>query len=235
MRYITISSDTLLWLHFTPNSDCYSDLIWKTNETNFVYEDATAIITLDLENGSLYWINNNAPNLIFPNNDTLFLTPTFQLRWEKMICAEGYELQFSKTEDFNNLELEISNILTNSQPIFGLIPNEKYYWRVGQIDALNEIHWSEIWNFKIDRTDAQVYRIYPNPTQGNLTFWFNNFSEKPVTITIFNTAGQLMQTYLVEQRGKAIELDLSSFQNGLYFLKFTSEETSFLEKIVIEK
>lgn len=231
---INITSDTLLWLNFIPKEDCYTALIWNESETNFVYEDPTAIIDLGIQNGSLYWINNNPPSLIFPNNDTLFLTPAFQLRWEIIICAESYAIQFSKTEDFNTVELEIPNILTNSYAIFGLIPNEKYYWRVGQVDALNEIHWSTIWNFTIDRTDFQVYRVYPNPTQGNLTLWFDESSENPATITIYNIAGQLMQTYNIERRGKAIELDLSPFQNGLCYLKFVSEDMRFLKKIIVE-
>ena len=230
---LSLDSDTLLWLHFTPSQDCYADLTWDTTKTKFVYEDSTALITLKTTDGSLYWINNNPPQLTFPANDTMFMTPTFQIQWEEEICAEEYRLQLSKEEDFSTIFLDFPNITINSYGLLGLINNEKYYWRVGQVDALGEIHWSEIWNFQIDRTDFQTYRVYPNPVRDKLNIWFQEYNTNTANITIYNTAGQLMQTHIIDEAGKQITIDLTGLQRGLYVISYNDGVSSWTEKIVI--
>jgi hypothetical protein len=230
---LNITSDTILWMRFIPNKDCYSDLIWNANIINFTYEDTTAVIDIAVQNGLLFWINNNPPKLSFPPNDSTFLPTTFQLRWEAEICAEAYRLQFSKVADFSTILLDFPNISINSFGILGLENNEKYYWRVGQTDSKGILHWSEIWNFKTDRTDFQTYRVYPNPTADKLTIWFDEMIENPAIISIFNIAGQLIRSYNIEENSKAIELNLGYLSDGIYILKYQSEGFIFTEKIIV--
>jgi hypothetical protein len=123
----------------------------------------------------------------------------------------------------------------NSFGMLGLENNEKYYWRVGQIDTEGMLHWSEIWNFKTDRRNFQTYRVYPNLVVDKRTIWFDEVNENPAIISIFNTAGQLMQNYKVEENSKAIELNLDNLSEGIYILKYQSERFSLVEKIIIHK
>lgn len=230
---LTLSQDTLIWLHFTPNQDCYADIFWNINNTSITHKDTTTAITLNTFDGSLHWINNNPPELTFPANDTLFLPYSFQLEWQEVLCAESYQVQLSFEEDFNTIELEIPDISINSLAVFGLTPNQKYYWRVGQEDELGEVHWSAIWNFRIDRSDNNAFRVYPNPTTGLVNIWFNDFNTNAATITIYNSSGQLLQETIVNEVGKQVKVDFSPFRRGLYILTFNDGANSWTEKVVV--
>jgi hypothetical protein len=67
--------------------------------------------------------------------------------------------------------------------------------------------------------------LYPNPTSGIL---FSNKNIKMERIQVYNFSGQLI--YKIEKPEN--EFDLSSLQDGSYFVRIETEEESYVEKIV---
>ena len=77
-------------------------------------------------------------------------------------------------------------------------------------------------------------RTFPNPTTDHLTIEVTARDAVESQMTIMNLAGQQFENRNVELKTgvNAINLDLSNFNNGLYFLQFTTEKGMITRKIV---
>lgn len=72
--------------------------------------------------------------------------------------------------------------------------------------------------------------IYPNPVSNKLSIYLPDFSGS-ATLSIYNSNGSLIYCQPI---GKQKELDVSKFENGLYFLNLTSMETSYSVPLVVQ-
>lgn len=70
--------------------------------------------------------------------------------------------------------------------------------------------------------------IYPNPNTG--TFNVTGIDE-PVEIQVINTTGQVIERFNTKQ---SIEINLSNFAKGIYYLKVVSDQSIRVEKIIIK-
>ena len=80
----------------------------------------------------------------------------------------------------------------------------------------------------IDNALADQVRIYPNPTNDILTIVTGNIGQHSIKITSLN--GQLI--FSGEMEGSFHQIDLSSFQIGLYFVRVKSRDYVRTEKII---
>ena len=77
--------------------------------------------------------------------------------------------------------------------------------------------------------------IYPNPTRGLFNVEFATASATDVEISIVNMVGQVISTEVVTVNGLYNnQFDLSNESAGVYFIKFTTEEGVFTERITVE-
>ncbi len=75
--------------------------------------------------------------------------------------------------------------------------------------------------------NSNKYYIYPNPTTGLLKISMAGQQEQNYTIEVYDEFGQLK---LIEEKVSGI--DLSSFSNGIYFIKLNIKMQSYIQKIV---
>lgn len=82
----------------------------------------------------------------------------------------------------------------------------------------------------ISEASKNEMNIFPNPFYNKLTFRLHISSQKNILIQVFNSIGENVfekQTTLSEE-----ELNLSSLQNGIYFITIQSEKYYYSQKIV---
>jgi hypothetical protein len=76
-------------------------------------------------------------------------------------------------------------------------------------------------NIGINETKAYTYTIYPNPTSGS--FKINSNKSEIVDVKIFGILGkQVLQTRVNTNQ----DIDISSFEKGVYFVKVNNESVS---------
>jgi Leucine-rich repeat (LRR) protein len=80
-------------------------------------------------------------------------------------------------------------------------------------------------NFELDNS----VKVYPNPSKGNVNINCN-FNIK--SIELYDVQGRILETNLVNDVSKTI--DISTKQNGIYFIKITTEKGIKVEKIIKE-
>ncbi len=76
--------------------------------------------------------------------------------------------------------------------------------------------------------------INPNPIQNNFTLHLNGFMTNSVTLSVFNSGGQLIEEKQVDLVNGAewIQFNCSNWAKGLYFVKVISGETHFSKRIL---
>src|SRR5690606_31543539 len=83
--------------------------------------------------------------------------------------------------------------------------------------------------------DIEGFRVYPNPTNGNLWVVFNSTTNNPVNITLFDIRGRLvLNTDYANQGGLFQEtLDLNGLMSGMYLVTISDGNVKVNKKIIV--
>lgn len=74
------------------------------------------------------------------------------------------------------------------------------------------------------------FKLYPNPTSSQINLLFDDLEFK--TIQLIDVLGNMV---LIQQnKSNNLQLDLSSYSKGIYFVKVTSSEGSSTQKVIIQ-
>jgi Secretion system C-terminal sorting domain len=82
-------------------------------------------------------------------------------------------------------------------------------------------------NLGLSNFTNEKIKIYPNPTNSIINI---NSDYNIKSIEVYDIQGRILETVL----GNTKTLDISSKENGIYFLKITTEKGSKIEKIIKE-
>jgi hypothetical protein len=82
-------------------------------------------------------------------------------------------------------------------------------------------------------SNQDLFRVYPNPTNGDLNIRINNYSGK-VNIQIIDINGRIVNEYKNEDFNIEKSLNLNNLQSGIYVLKVSGDSLNFTQKIVKE-
>ncbi len=78
--------------------------------------------------------------------------------------------------------------------------------------------------------ETPLFNLFPNPSEGQFTIEQNNNEE--VTIEISDIQGKLLKSF--KQTGNKIEVNLTGFEKGMYFITLESADNKTTKKIIIE-
>ena len=137
-----------------------------------------------------------------------------------------------------------TNGWVQDQVVFTAMTTGTYYFAIGGKGVINNA--SDRINIRIDDIDISYFgftsgintltsndiaSIFPNPTTGVLNI---NSEEINSSVKIFNVIGdEIYSKQLLNERNHSI--DLSSFSNGVYFVKLNSNSQNTTQKIVLNK
>lgn len=103
--------------------------------------------------------------------------------------------------------------------------------RVGILTSLGGTASLGVANFDLDN----ALQLYPNPSSGIINLNFANYSSFEKTkITVLDIEGKKLKT-IENIANSNSKIDLSSFNNGIYFLKIQADGESTTKKIIISK
>ena len=89
----------------------------------------------------------------------------------------------------------------------------------------------------INEKQITELRLFPNPTENIATVAFEGIQGTDVTIELYNLLGELIisESYTSQSNLDYYNLDVSSFNNGMYNLVFKSGESTTTKKLQILK
>ncbi len=87
----------------------------------------------------------------------------------------------------------------------------------------------------IDEKGKINYKIYPNPSNGNVTISINGITEN-LDLQVINLQGKVIHSEKLTKQTPFItqNLDLSKYAKGIYYIKFTNSSFTKVEKLVIQ-
>jgi hypothetical protein len=178
----------------------------------------------------------NAPVLLEPFDNTSGMEINPSVLWEPDENADEYRLVVAEENEFGKIIFNKDGILEPSKTIHGLKENTKYFWKVLSINSGCHSEWSDTWEFATTEAsgiETQVipaleFSIYPNPTNSLLTIETGIADINEIEITTQN--GQLIYSSTIV--GTTHQLDLSSFDSGVYFITIRSNDFVTTRKII---
>ncbi len=104
----------------------------------------------------------------------------------------------------------------------------KNYYRLKQIDYDSDFEYSSVIVVNVENEIS--FKIYPNPIQERLTIQGDLLLNSQ--IQLINDSGQII--YHSANVNQQIELDLSDYPNGIYFIRIVNEGKTLLTKKVVK-
>jgi hypothetical protein len=172
-------------------------------------------------------------------------------RWEA-IAKDGYILQqYNLYRSFDNTDYEqVASIPAIESQLYyeyrdNLVDDdhEDVYYRLTafyQTDdgetcesdfaaTLNdpELHYISIDLTSVEENQENGFRLYPNPSKGQITVELEGMQK----VMVCNALGQVLLSK--ESNSDVMQLDLSSFGNGLYCVKISSRNGIVVRSLVI--
>ncbi len=86
----------------------------------------------------------------------------------------------------------------------------------------------------IENIEANNISVYPNPAENYITVKFEQGGINPVKYELFATSGELIDQGLIKNYDDKFQIDVSSFQRGLYFIKISNETVQCVFKISLK-
>jgi hypothetical protein len=173
------------------------------------------------------------------------VTPTF--KWDSLKSIGYYILELDDNSSFTS---PLSYVLPNTSATYNLATtlqhNTPYFWRMRVITLVDSSAWSNTFTFTtitpagIDNSqlNKNTVSIYPNPSlNGKINIQIESSNDQEVSISLLNMVGQEVynQTLGVKTGDNVFTLDLSSKDNGIYFLKLQNGDNTLTRKIILNK
>ena len=79
--------------------------------------------------------------------------------------------------------------------------------------------------------ENHILTCYPNPTSNNVNIVITNLLNKKVALTLFDQTGRIVKS-VVKTVSKNLTFDLSSFENGIYYLKVNFDQEQKIIRVV---
>lgn len=173
--------------------------------------------------------------------DTILVVPSIPsppgviVDWGKLTCnvsGEGYQYQW--------LDANGTPIPGETDRIFYPQTPGNYSVRVRAGNTCDETSNSVfIQNISVaEQTAAQIdLRIFPNPTDGVFSMYFNLESSQEVQVELMDVAGKVLERRnLGEQNGDVeVPFNLKSYAKGVYLVKLTLGEVTLTNRVVLSE
>lgn len=157
------------------------------------------------------------------------------LKWFAPTDGIIYHVQVSLDSTFATTYKSL-DVGTNQYTVTGLLPGNKYYWRVNCNNGGSISSYSTVWNFLISGTGIDSHAdeiqiiVSPNPSTGK--FLFSNL-ENGSSVEIFDALGKsILKT---NSNNNSCSIDLTGRAKGVYFFSITDKKKNIYEgKIIVQ-
>ncbi len=109
-------------------------------------------------------------------------------------------------------------------------PFDIYWVSTSIIDTLRKI---ALLTVSVKNTVEQNFKLFPNPTNGQLTLSFGMNPSKQIITEVYNTQGQMVLSKTINNTNNAT-LDLTGCPKGIYLVNLTVDGAIYNEKVCLE-
>lgn len=114
---------------------------------------------------------------------------------------------------------------------FEVIPNQKYYYRLKQIDLNGDYQYSNVVE-AILAPDKPFISIYPNPASDYVNVLSTVEWKGNIKVQLYNLLGELIQEDLFNSQ--TVQFSLKGVTSGQYLMKIESENVQEIVKLIVK-
>lgn len=148
---------------------------------------------------------------------------------------KGKTQQFVIEKSMDGLDFQAIDVLvtdgfsdtlkkTDESPDFGT-----NYYRVKQVFENGDYQYSEVRSEQF-LIDEESITIYPNPVKDYFNLRVGHFTDLEGQIRIFSMAGQEVVSKPLINGNRTVQINMSNFQNGMYFLIIDARNRKMVER-----
>ncbi len=163
--------------------------------------------TIDLKWNTSSETNNKGYNV------TRSLSPNAGFEWIGWVDGKGMAAEYTFTD--NNVR-----------------NNTTYYYQLEQVDYDETTNYSNIVSAEISKDI--VLEVYPNPVKEILSLVFGDDGISNGVVQLISVDGKVIRQINLMNDQTLIDIDVSDFPSGIYFVELNSEEINEVRKIVVE-
>ena len=190
---------------------------WQNATTHTFGATNDVVLPIELLNFSVE-LNDNVVNISWVtltelNNDFFTI--------ERSVDALTFE-SLEKINGAGNSLSILNYTTTDERPFMGMS-----YYRLKQTDFNGSYSYSNIKSVYLN--ESSQIEAYPNPNENGI-LKIATGNTNPIDIKLLNSLGQIM--YNAQSNNTITELDLTTFEKGVYILYIKNESISFTRKII---
>lgn len=182
-------------------------------------------------NGGVTYSHNNGQSWVFDYLSELSIYSTRALLPMGTNILAGTDIGIFLTNDFGVNWQDINDNLPSDTVLSIALSDSNIF-----IGTYKHGIWrrpiSDILNVKENKSFNNV-EIYPNPTTDKLYIKLKDFSSKEMIVKILNITGQQIKTFKFKHND-VINIDVSDYVKGIYFLQFQYENKIENRKLIIK-
>jgi hypothetical protein len=151
-----IQADTFAIAYFKKKENvCNAPVTWANLSNELVTDEFGAPITVIKNNGYAYFLYNENPTLTYPAPNEINIPVNTLFRWNgsNLSCVKQFRYQLATDANFTQVisdTIIIDTVLavTNMQEL------TNHYWRVGKVDDIDDVYWSNSQSFTTKDLDT---------------------------------------------------------------------------------
>jgi hypothetical protein len=117
------------------------------------------------------------------------------------------------------------------QPPYGVS-----YYRLKQMDFDGQFEYSDIVNANFEKISQSIGKIFPNPSRSGLVNLDLTVEEsKVISISVVDLSGKILEDQVrqLEKGDHQLNFDFSSFPEGIYMIRFSTDESITTRKLIL--
>jgi hypothetical protein len=195
----------------------------------------------NLRDGVADYIATTCTSIGAPNNLTAVTSSetSIVLNWEDVTDNET-SFEIERSTSFNGPYELITTVGENVETYedTGLTPNTGYYYQIRAISADEVSAYSNrAFAFTIvvsteDLLEDDSWKVFPNPTSGNITIQWEQASRGMLQLNLLNAVGQLVQSATVQGTLLQHDMNLQALPSGVYWLEIHGTDTRRIIKVL---
>lgn len=183
--------------------------------------------------------SNDTANHIFNSKYHVYTNPTVNLGSDTTLCAgnsivldagAGNTSYFWSDSTTNQtLTVDTAGIGINAAFVYVIVGNHNTCFDTDTI-KITFIDCTGI----DEVLDDELINVYPNPTSGLIYLNLSNVKTKINEVKILNQSGGIVFKMNDNSLNKNLQIDISTFSKGLYFIQLSTANGNLMKKIILE-
>ena len=143
----------------------------------------------------------------------------------------AFNSALSTNNQWQQFSVDLTSVSTQNITRFVLFIDQSVVnWDLYYLDDFN---LSSTPLFVNDINESNLISVFPQPAKNNLSIQVKLNNNEVNTLDLYNSQGKILLSTLLNKNSENINLDVSEFKSGIYFIKVHSKNNLYTKKVQI--